>query len=70
MTKDSLAFMTNPHIRMGLASFVSGFDPKKLQAKIALDTNLARGFKSFNQEIMAENDVLDYLGGEFALSLG
>lgn len=55
---------------MGLASFVSGFDPKKLQAKIALDTNLVRGFKSFNQEIMGENDVLDYLGGEFAFSLG
>lgn len=33
-TKDALSFVTNPRIRMGLVSFVLGFDPQKLQTKI------------------------------------
>ena len=55
---------------MGLASFVSGFDPKKLQAKIATDAEMNHDSKRFNQEIMGGGDILDYLGGEFAFSLG
>jgi hypothetical protein len=33
-TKDSLSFVTNPRIRMGLASLAWGWDVEKLRSKI------------------------------------
>lgn len=62
--------MTNSQIRMGLVSFVLGFDPQKLQTKIKSNEEIGRGFEEFSKEILDGKNIFDYLGGEFAWSLG
>jgi hypothetical protein len=69
-TKDSLSFVTNPRIRMGLASLAWGWDVEKLRSKIKWDETVGRGFDSWNREMMGDKNILDYIGGEFALTLG
>ncbi|MBP9779530.1 hypothetical protein KBD33_02800 [Candidatus Gracilibacteria bacterium] len=70
VTKDELSFVTNQHIPSGLFSFVFGFDPKKLLEKIQSDENIAGGFEEFNKEVLDGKNIFDYLGGEFAWSIG
>lgn len=55
---------------MGLISFVLGFDPQKLQSKIKSNEEIGRGFEEFSKEILDGKNIFDYLGGEFAWSLG
>ncbi len=68
-TKDSLSFVTNPHIRSGILSFILWFDPKKLGEKIQINKELWSWFDSFNKELLNGKNILDYLGGEFAWTL-
>ncbi len=69
-TKDTLSFITNPHIRMGLVSFVWGFDPQKFQTKIKSNEEIWREFTSFSKEILDGKNIFDYLAWEFAWSIG
>lgn len=69
-TKDSLSFVTNSRIRMGLLSFVFGFDPQKLWAKIKDTEDIGRGFEEFSKDVLDGKNIFDYLGGEFAWSIG
>jgi len=55
---------------MGLLSFVVGFDPKKLETKMKDVEEIGSDFQSFNKEILDGKNIFDYLGGEFAWSLG
>ena len=55
---------------MGLVSFVFGFDPQKLQAKIKATEDIGRGFEEFSKEVLDGKNIFDYLGGEFAWSIG
>lgn len=70
VTKDELSFITNPHIPSGLFSFVFWFDPKKLLEKIQSDENIAWGFEEFSKEVLDGKNIFDYLGWEFAWSIG
>lgn len=70
VTKDSLSFLTNPHIRMGLLSFVIGLDPKKLEQKINANEEIGKEFTEFSREVLDGKDIFDYLWGEWAFSLG
>jgi hypothetical protein len=69
-TKDNLSFLTNPHIRMGLLSFVVGFDPKKLEKKMQSSEDLWKTFTEWNKSMLDGKNIFDYLGGESAFSLG
>jgi hypothetical protein len=69
-TKDSLSFVTNPRIRMGLASLAWGWDVDRLKSKIQWDEMVGREFDSWNRNMMGDKNILDYIGGEFALTLG
>lgn len=68
--KDVLSFTTNNSIRNGILSFVVGADMKKLNTRLQNDTSLREGLAEFNQDILPGKNILDYLGGEFALTLG
>ncbi|NRH20471.1 hypothetical protein HOO68_00295 [Candidatus Gracilibacteria bacterium] len=70
VTKDSLDFVSNSKIRMGLISFVFGFDPKKFQEKIQSNKEIGNDFSSFSKQIIDGKNIFDYLGGEFAFSIG
>ncbi len=69
-TKDSLSFITNPHIQTGILSFVFWFDLKKLQEKIQANKELWVWFDEFSKEVLGGKNILDYLGWEFAWTLG
>ncbi len=70
VTKDSLSFVSNPRIRMGLLSLVFGIDPEKIKWKISGNAEIAEWFQEFNKEILDGKNILDYLGWEWALTLG
>lgn len=55
---------------MGLVSFVLWFDPKKLQTKIQASADIGSGFEEFSKEVLDGKNIFDYLGGEFAWSIG
>ena len=62
MTKDSLSFLTNTRIRMGLLSFIVGFDPKKFEQKILTNTGMSREISQINNEILDDKNIFDYIG--------
>ncbi len=68
--KDSLEFVTNPHIRMGLASFVWGFDAKEVQKQIKENQSFQLYSQMFAKEVLDGKDIFDYLAWEFAFSIG
>lgn len=68
ITKDSLSFITNPRIRTGIASFIFGFDVKKVQQGIQSQKEFQSGFDSFSREVLDGKNIFDYIGGEFAFS--
>jgi hypothetical protein len=68
-TKDSLSFLTNPHIRHGLVSFVFGFDAQKIQDKIKQNPEIWKWFEEFSREVLDGKNIFDYFGGEFAWSI-
>ncbi len=70
LLKDSLSFITNPQIRMWLLSFVVGYDAKKVQTVIMDNKNLNSLYQEFNKEVLDGKDIFDYIGGEFAFSVG
>lgn len=55
---------------MGILSFVLGIDPKKLQERIKSDPEQWKWLEEFNSDTLNGKNILDYLGGELALSLG
>ncbi len=69
-TKDSLSFITNPQIRMGLASFVWWFDVQKFQTKIKSNQEIWEEFEKFSKEILDGKNIFDYIAWEFAFSIG
>lgn len=68
--KESFSFINNPRIRMGLTSFVFGFDVDALRQSIAADTSIQSEFDGFNREVLDGKNILDYIGWEFAFSIG
>ena len=70
VTKDSLSFLTNTRIRMGLLSFIVGFDPKKFEQKMLTNTGMSRDISQINNEILDDKNIFDYIGWEAAFSLG
>lgn len=69
-TKKSLSFITNPAVRIWILSFVWGFDTAKIQEKIQLNPEIATGFAELSDEILGGKNIFDYLGWEFAFTLG
>lgn len=69
-TKDSLDFVINPRIRMGLFSAIFWLDTEKLQTNMQLDEEIGRGFAEFSEEVLDGKNILDFLGWEFAFTLG
>ena len=70
VTKKSLNFITNKNIRIGLLSFVVWFDPKKFEEKLTSNKSLQQNFSDFNREVLGGKNLFEYLGWEFAFSLG
>ena len=70
VTKDSLNFVSNSNIRMWLVSFAIWFDPKKFQEKIQSNKEIGNDFSAFSKQIIDGKNIFDYLGGEFAFSIG
>ncbi len=70
LLKDSLSFITNPQIRIGLLSFVVGYDAQKVQTFIKDNKDLNNFYLEFNKEVLDGKDIFDYIGGEFAFSVG
>lgn len=68
ISRDHLSFFTNPKIRNGIASLVFGFDTEK--AKNISDPNILEVLGMVNNEVLGGKNILDYLDGEFAVSLG
>ncbi len=72
VTKDSLNFLTNPRLRIGIFSFIVGFDPKKFEKKSLsnTDSNMSKDIRDMNKEILDGKNIFDYIGGELWFSLG
>ena len=55
---------------MWLVSFAIWFDPKKFQEKIQSNKEIGNDFSAFSKQIIDGKNIFDYLGGEFAFSIG
>jgi hypothetical protein len=69
-SKDSLSFLSNPKIRMGLLSFIVGLDIKKLEGKIAAIPELQSSVQEINTELLDGKNIFEFLAWEWAFSVG
>ena len=69
LMKDKLSFVTNPHIRIGLISFIFWMDGKKIQEKFNSNKEYQSGFDEMNKEVLDGKNIFDFLTGEAAFSL-
>jgi hypothetical protein len=68
--KDSLSFLTNSKIRMGLLSFIVWVDPKKLLERMAANPELTMVLDEMNKNLLGDKNIFDYFAWEWAFSVG
>jgi len=68
--KEELDFVKNPKIRTGIFSFAIGMDRQKTQSLLPSYPGTQEGIRSFEGRVLGGKSIWEYLGGEFAFTLG